>query len=66
MLPVEVYQYSGKTSTGSILSDSDDSSLHLTLLDFWTLSISHTKEKKLIYWICSCPHVEQLHMLGYV
>jgi len=66
MLQVEVYQYSGKTSTGLILSDSDDSSLHLTLLGFWTLSTSHTKKKNLIYWICPCPHVEQLHLLGYV
>jgi len=56
----------GKTGIGSILSDSDDGLLHLTLLGFWTLSISHTKKKNLMYWICSCPHVEQLHLLGYV
>ena len=56
----------GKTSTGSILSDSDDSLLHITLLRFWTLSVSHTKKKNLFYWIYSCPHVEQLHLLGYV
>jgi hypothetical protein len=56
----------GKISTGSILSDSDDSLLHITLLRFWTLSVSHTKKKNLFYWIYSCPHVEQLHLLGYV
>jgi hypothetical protein len=54
----------GKTNTGSILSESDDGSWNLTLLGFWTLSISHTKKKNLMYWIYFCPHVEWLHLMG--
>jgi hypothetical protein len=50
MLQVELYQYSlGKQVLDQFLSDFYDGTLHITLLGFWTLSISHTKKKNLLY-----------------